>query len=261
MTQMRVVSQCNDQLKMDKEEYARQFGRWIKSDEIVFDCDNTQGFGEQAIACIGILLQLSDYNFEIWKAEGQKSPHLHIKGIPHISNLTPEQNESYKKLLMQKYIAKAKAEWGDKDYFNDFDFKLCGKHRIAEENKPHYKYKTPKLFMMHWETGKPNFCEKDILEQAVKEQKDFIPIVSGSGITSEIKKRVSIMEIARQFGLDVSGKGFATCPFHPDNNPSLKFYEEQGRFMCFGCQAKGNLIVFYAMLKKLRPEFVYRKQT
>lgn len=252
---------------MDKEEFARQFGRWIESDEIVFDCDNKHGFGEQAIACIEILLQLADYNFEVWKAEGQKSPHLHIKGIPYISNLTPEQNEAYKRLFMQKYIAKAKAEWGDKDYFNDFDFKLCGKHRIAEENKPHYKYKTFKLLIMNWQTGKPNPYEREIYEQAINEEQEETEEkenrerseINGSGITAEIKKKINIIDIAKQFGLEVSGKGFSICPFHPDNNPSLKFYEEQGRFCCFGCQAKGNLIVFYAMLKKLRPEFVYRK--
>lgn len=252
---------------MDKEEYARQFGRWIEPDEIVFDCDNTSGFGEQAIAEIGIILQLEDYSFEIWKAEGQKSPHLHIKNIQNISSLTSEQNELYKKLFMEKFINKARKEFGNKNYYNDFDFKLCGKHRIAEENKSHYKYKTLKLLVMNWETGNPNPCDKEIYEQVIIEsskgnnkEKTLEGNIEGLGITAEIKKRISIIDIARQFGLEVSEKGFAVCPFHPDNNPSLKFYKNQGRFMCFGCQAKGNIIVFYAMLKKLRSGFVFRKE-
>lgn len=83
--------------------------------------------------------------------------------------------------------------------------------------------------------------------------------VAGKGITAQITREISIIDIAEQFGIRVKGNK-AVCPFHADKDPSLVFYEQQGRFCCFGCQARGNIIKFYAMLKELKPDFVYHKQ-
>lgn len=232
--------------------------RDIEKEEIVFDCDNKQGLGELGIVQVGAVLQLAGYNFEVWKAQGQKSPHLHIKGIPHLNELTLEQNKLYKDLFLKKIIAKAKELFGEQSYFNDFDFSLCGKHTIAEENKPHYKYGTIKELLLNYESEQAQFCDKEIYEQAIKEiepEYKLLPAGSGTGITAEARARIGIVSIAQKFGLEVTHQGMAVCPFHPDSNPSLKFYAEQGRFYCFGCQAHGNIIYFFAMLKKLNPRF------
>jgi hypothetical protein len=105
-----------------------------------------------------------------------------------------------------------------------------------------------------------NFAERDILEQ-VKQVKSesYTPNVKGSGITAKITQVINIKDIARQFGLKLHGSK-CLCPFHADSkSESLVFYEQQGRFHCFGCNEDGNIIKFYAMLKELKQDFVYRR--
>lgn len=65
------------------------------------------------------------------------------------------------------------------------------------------------------------------------------------------KGDLKITEIADQFGLKPFGRKLRICPFHTDKDPSLSLSNEKGVFNCFGCGAKGNIITFYAMLKKL----------
>jgi hypothetical protein len=60
-----------------------------------------------------------------------------------------------------------------------------------------------------------------------------------------------IMEIADEYGLKPKGKKLRICPFHADKDPSLSLSNEKGVFNCFGCGVKGNIITFYAMLKKV----------
>lgn len=211
--------------------------RKIKPNEIVFDIDNRE-LGFEAINFIALKLYNRKYRFEIYYAEGQKSPHLHIKEIPYIDKLSKEQNKQYKEKILDKY---------SEGYIPDKS--LCVyEHLIAEENKPHFKYKTIKRLLGIWNDNLKNFCEKDIYEQAKQEQ-EYKPKIKGSGITAHIIRNISIIDLARSYGLDVNKSGFAVCPFHEDNNPSLKFYEEQGRFFCFGCNLKGNIIDFLALLK------------
>ena len=109
--------------------------RLIEPNEIVFDIDN-RDFGFKAINFIGVNLYRETYKFEIWFAEGQKSPHLHIKNIFYLDNLNPEQLKKYKELFVKKYCPK--------EYHEFLDLTLCTKHLIAEENKLHFKYKTIK---------------------------------------------------------------------------------------------------------------------
>lgn len=45
----------------------------------------------------------------------------------------------------------------------------------------------------------------------------------------------------------------AKCPFHPDSKPSLNFNSKNGKFMCHGCKASGDILTFYAKLKDLDP--------
>ncbi len=44
-------------------------------------------------------------------------------------------------------------------------------------------------------------------------------------IFKELKCRLLMPDVARFYGLGINGAGFAACPFHPDNTPSLKIYE------------------------------------
>jgi len=234
--------------------------REIEKNEIVLECDDRIN-GDEILRQIGLLFSVEGYCLEVWRVEGGKSFHIHIKNIPQISELSNEENKLYKELLIKKYIQILKNILGYiPTGLDKLDFSLCNNnHLIAEENKLHFKYKKPKLLIDIVNRGENNFCDKEIYELVKQNKQEYKPTIKGSGITAQIIQKISIIDIAKQFGLSVY-KNKTLCPFHPDNNtPSLVFYEQQGRFYCFGCQANGNIIKFYAMLKKLNPNFRYTK--
>lgn len=230
--------------------------RHIDLKEIVLDCDHKQ-FGEIGIVTLTNLFSEAGYRVEVYKAEGQKSPHAHIKDIPNIETLSKEQNKRYKTLLIKKYIDRANAIMPCPEL--DFiDLNLCiPNHLIAEENKPHWKYGTVKKLLVILNGELKNFSEPDIYNESLKEEKRVCkPNIHGSGITSKIIQAINIKDIAQQYGLDLHGNK-CYCPFHADGKtPSLVFYEQQGRFHCFGCGADGNIIHFYAKLLDLKSDFV-----
>ncbi|MBI4643653.1 MAG: hypothetical protein HY743_07975 [Deltaproteobacteria bacterium] len=41
------------------------------------------------------------------------------------------------------------------------------------------------------------------------------------------------------------GNHQALCPFHEDSTPSLSVNLQTGLYLCFGCQAKGDVFDFY----------------
>ena len=53
-------------------------------------------------------------------------------------------------------------------------------------------------------------------------------------------------DAARFYDLEINKAGFAACPFHPDETPSLKIYEDH--YYCFGCGAHGDVTDFTARL-------------
>lgn len=235
--------------KMNYEEFQKKNNlRKISPNEIVLDCDCREN-GDLGIRRVCMVMGYAGYRIEIYKAEGQKSYHSHIKDIPHINTLSKEQNKEYKELILKKYVAKVR-EFVSSPELDKIDFTLCVyEHLVAEEYKPHFKYKTIKKLIAVINEELQNFCEKDIYEQ-VQQKKEYKLKVKGSGITAEITRRVSIIDLARKYGIEVDRKGKALCPFHSDNNTlSLKFYEKQGRFCCFGCNVKGNIIDFLVLLK------------
>lgn len=213
--------------------------RQIEDNEIVFDIDNRE-WGFHGINGSGINLFRAGYKFEIYFAQGQKSPHLHIKDIYLLEDLDYEQLKKYKELFIKKYTPK--------EYLQYADFSLCSKHLVAEENKPHFKYKTIKQFCGIWNENKENYAEQELIEIAKQIQKRFV--IESSGITNKIIQKISIIDIARKHGIEVDKRGFAVCVFHKDNDPSLKFYDNQGRFCCFGCNVKGNIVDFIYLLRK-----------
>ena len=66
-----------------------------------------------------------------------------------------------------------------------------------------------------------------------------------------VKQSVSTREAAAFYGIEVKRNGMACCPFHDDNNPSMKVDQ---RFHCFGCGEDGDVIDFTAKLFDLSPK-------
>jgi DNA primase len=57
----------------------------------------------------------------------------------------------------------------------------------------------------------------------------------------------------------VGGRLRGLCPFHTEKTPSFTVDEEKGRFYCFGCQAKGDVIAFVQKIDGLTfPEALAR---
>ncbi len=70
------------------------------------------------------------------------------------------------------------------------------------------------------------------------------------GIYEKIKEQVNCRDAAVHYGFRVGRNGMMRCPFHDDRNPSMKI----GRnYVCYGCQAKGDVISFAAKLFGLPP--------
>ena len=75
----------------------------------------------------------------------------------------------------------------------------------------------------------------------------------------ELKAAVDILSAAERYGLEVNRKGYASCPFHEEDTPSLKLYPETNTFYCFGCGVGGDVISFVRHLFHLDyPQAVVR---
>lgn len=223
--------------------------RPVARDEVVLDCDDRQQ-GDTGIRRVCLMFALAGYNIKVYKAEGQKSYHAHMQGIPHIAELPKEQNKAYKEQLIKRYLQRVK-QYVSAPEIEKIDFTLCiPDHLVAAEDKPHFKYNTIKKLVAVMNPDKENFCERDIYEGVTNVKTAERKIKLTSGITNKIIEKISIIDVARRYGIDVNSRSQAVCPFHIDSNPSLKFYDEQGRFVCFGCNVKGNIIDFIYLLRK-----------
>lgn len=65
---------------------------------------------------------------------------------------------------------------------------------------------------------------------------------------NEIKASVSAKEVAEFYGYAPNRSGFICCPFHGEDTPSLKAYDGQGGWHCFGCGAHGDVTDLVARL-------------
>lgn len=65
-------------------------------------------------------------------------------------------------------------------------------------------------------------------------------------VFDEIRNRVSMQDVAKFYGLQMSHSNMVCCPFHDDSKPSLKIYDDH--FYCFGCGATGDCTGFAAKL-------------
>ena len=58
----------------------------------------------------------------------------------------------------------------------------------------------------------------------------------------EAERMVSALDAAQFYGLEMSLKGFASCPFHIERTAS--FYAKGSYFYCYGCGWHGNVVEF-----------------
>ena len=80
-------------------------------------------------------------------------------------------------------------------------------------------------------------------------------------LIDDIKNRFNIIEIAEREGLQLKKQSDrlykATCCFHNEKKASLTFYPDTNTFKCYACQAKGDVINFYAQRHNLtNPEAI-----
>lgn len=61
-------------------------------------------------------------------------------------------------------------------------------------------------------------------------------------LSSEIKSRVSALDVCRRYGVDVDRAGFARCLWHSEKTASLKIYPGDRGYFCFGCHEHGSSI-------------------
>ena len=60
--------------------------------------------------------------------------------------------------------------------------------------------------------------------------------------TDTIKRTVTARDVAERYGLTVSRHNYACCPYHGDKTPSMKLYQGERGFYCFGCHVGGSSI-------------------
>ena len=69
----------------------------------------------------------------------------------------------------------------------------------------------------------------------------------------EIRQSVTAEDAARFYGLNVTERGKAFCPWHADHHPSLSFDRRSGRCKCFACNMGGDAVDIAAVLLDLSP--------
>lgn len=74
-----------------------------------------------------------------------------------------------------------------------------------------------------------------------------------------IKDRVTMREALDKYGFSANRKGFICCPFHAEKTPSMKIYDEDRGYHCFGCGESGDVIKFIQKLFGLSFKDTLRK--
>lgn len=64
-------------------------------------------------------------------------------------------------------------------------------------------------------------------------------------IAQTIKQSVSALQAGERIGLRPDRQGYCKCPFHTEKTGSLRLYDGQRGFHCFGCGAGGSVIDLY----------------
>ena len=64
----------------------------------------------------------------------------------------------------------------------------------------------------------------------------------------EIKRLVPMTQAAPFYGVEVGPDGFCRCPFHGEKTASMKVYDGERGWHCFGCHEGGSVIDFVMKL-------------
>lgn len=68
-------------------------------------------------------------------------------------------------------------------------------------------------------------------------------------MAADIRRMLTAQQVAEFYGFQVGRSGFMKCPFHQgDHTASLKLYDGEGGFHCFGCGAHGSVVDFVMRL-------------
>lgn len=67
-------------------------------------------------------------------------------------------------------------------------------------------------------------------------------------LADQVKSLVTIREAAERYGFHPNRAGYICCPFHGEKTASLKLYDGQCGWHCFGCGAGGTVIDFVMKL-------------
>ncbi|MDD4844897.1 MAG: CHC2 zinc finger domain-containing protein [Anaerotignum sp.] len=68
---------------------------------------------------------------------------------------------------------------------------------------------------------------------------------------NEIKRVLTMREVAQKYGFEIDRKGWIVCPLHNDHKPSLKLYPNDRGWYCFACGIGGSVIDFVSHVFKL----------
>lgn len=60
----------------------------------------------------------------------------------------------------------------------------------------------------------------------------------------EIKQKLDTKTVFEYYGYKPNRAGFVCCPFHSEKTASMKIYEGDKGYYCFGCGAFGDIITF-----------------
>lgn len=151
---------------------------------------------------------------------GGRSPYVHFYITKKIS---PEQKYE----LATKYFES-----------DNLDKSNLNSNLIPIPYAAHWKYGTPHQLLKSFE-GDIVDVSKIKFETKPKSKKKFYGIQKG----------IDILDVFNDYGIEVNSKNMGICPFHEDNNPSLKTYPETNSFYCFGCNKGGDAIKFISLME------------
>ena len=66
-----------------------------------------------------------------------------------------------------------------------------------------------------------------------------------------VKSAITVRQVGEMYGMGPDRHGMVCCPFHSDNDPSMKLNDTY--YYCFGCGANGDAIDLTAKLFDLNP--------
>lgn len=72
----------------------------------------------------------------------------------------------------------------------------------------------------------------------------------------ESVRHITAIEAAERAGIPLMRRGssyWACCPLHGEKTPSMKFYEGDRGWSCFGCHKGGDAVTLYAELYRVEP--------